>query len=150
MITIGSINREDACIEFPFLTAKYRGKRKAIKEFTHQAPEYVFWIFPDGTLFDAKEAYKKNIPKGYERILSDEPEYCGFLRGRVASNYGPQIIVVYCREDALANDILKMKQFLDGIEQLPIPIKKDTLVVSDNADMYGTVCDIRQRVRKVS
>jgi len=63
----------------------------------------------------------------------------------VASNYGPQIVVVYCRAEALAHDKDKMNQFLIGYEQLPIPIKDSVLVVSDNGDIYGTVKDIRER-----
>ncbi|WLQ13390.1 hypothetical protein O5O45_27065 [Hahella aquimaris] len=145
MITIGSISREKASEDFPFLAQHYRGRRKAIKNFTHLAPDYVFWIYPDGDLFDAKDSHKNNTPKGFQHILLDEPDYSGFLRGRVASNYGPQIIVVYCREEALASDLLKIRQFLNGVAQLPIPLQQNTLVVSDNADIYGTLTDIRQR-----
>ncbi|MCO7223517.1 hypothetical protein [Pleionea sp. CnH1-48] len=88
MITKGSVTREKAASQFEFLAEKYRGRRKAIKEFTHTAPDFVFWIYPDGELFDAKDAHKKNVPKGYRHILEDEPDYGGFLRGRVASNCG--------------------------------------------------------------
>ncbi|MDG9666770.1 hypothetical protein ONV78_03405 [Hahella sp. CR1] len=114
MITIGSISREKASEDFPFLTQHYRGRRKAIKAFTHLAPDYG-----------------------------------GFLRGRVASNFGPQIIVVYRREEALASDPIKIRQFLKGVAQLPIPLQQNTLVVSDNADIYGTLADIRQRANDV-
>ncbi|MCX4026153.1 hypothetical protein H0A36_21965 [Endozoicomonas sp. SM1973] len=149
MITIGSIEREKAAELFPFLAKKYRGRRKAIKEFTHLSPDYVFWIYPDGELFDAKEAHRKNIPKGYAYILDDEPDYCGFLRGRVASNFGPKLVVVYCREEALAYDPGKMNQFLSGISDIPIPLPDTTLVISDNGDMYGTILDIKQRCQKI-
>jgi hypothetical protein len=148
LITIGSISRETAAEEFPFLAKKYKGRRKAIKEFTHLSPDYVFWIYPNGNLFDAKDAHKKYQPKGYEHILEDEPDYCGFLRGRVASNFGPQIIVVYCRSDALESDSEKMNQFLEGVSQLPIPLRNEVIVISDNADIYGTINDIRNRVQK--
>ena len=143
MITKGSISREVAAQKFDFLAKKVSGRRKMIKEFTHTYPEFVFWIFPDGQLFDAKDAHKKNVPKGYEHILKDEPDYGGFLRGRVARQFEEQIIVIYCREEALAYDKDKIEQFLMGISQLPIPVNETTLVVSDNGDIYGTLEDLK-------
>jgi hypothetical protein len=146
MITVGAISRDKASEEFPFLSEKYKGRRKAIKNFTHLAPEYVFWIYPDGKLFDAKEAHRKNTPKGFSHILSDEPDYCGFLRGRLASNFGPQLIVVYCRENLLSDNTKQIEQFLIGVGQLPVPVSEATLVISDNGDIYGSIKDIRTRV----
>ena len=146
MLTVGSISREEASLRFPFLADKISGRRRAIKEFTHFSPDYVFWIYPDGELHDAKDAHKKNVPKGYQHILEDEPEYGGFLRGRLASNQGDPIIVVYCRPDALSDDLLKIEQLLDGISQLPLPVASDTLIVSDNADIYGTISDLEARL----
>ena len=146
MITTGSISREQASEVFPFLATKYRGRRKEIKSFTHLNPDFVFWMYPDGTLFDAKDAHIKHVPKGHEHILADEPDYGGFLRGRVASNFGPQLIVVYCRETALSHEAAKIKQFLTGINQLPIPWSESTLVISDNGDIYGTIRDISDRL----
>jgi hypothetical protein len=145
MIEIGSKTREKAAEDFPFLAAKYKGRRKAIKDFTHTSPEFVFWIYPDGTLFDAKDAHKNNTPKGYKHILHDKPDYCGFLRGRLASNYGPQLIVVYCRQESLAEPGEKLNQFLKGIEQIPIPLHGNALVISDNGDIFGTLHDLRDR-----
>jgi hypothetical protein len=145
MITIGSVSRDEAASKFEFLSKKYRGRRKALKEFTHTAPDYVFWVHPDGKLFDAKDSHKKNYPRGFEHILDDEPDYGGFLRGRVASNYGPQLIVVYCRTEALAEKGEKLDQFLKGVSQLPIPLSKEVIVVSDNADLYGTLDDLQTR-----
>ncbi len=145
MITVGSVSRDEAAHKFEFLSEKYRGRRKALKEFTHTAPDYVFWIHPDGELFDAKDAHKKNYPRGCEYILNDEPDYGGFLRGRVASNYGPQLIVVYCRSEALSEQGEKLQQFLKGVSQFPIPLAKDVIVVSDNADLYGTLADLQAR-----
>jgi hypothetical protein len=63
-----------------------------------------FLLGPAGKLFDVKDAHKKHQPRGYEHILDDEPDYCGFLRGRVARNFENQLIVVCCREEALARD----------------------------------------------
>jgi esterase/lipase len=145
VIAVGSVSREVACQNFDFLAKRYKGRRKAIKEFTHLSPEFVFWIYPDGTLFDAKDAHKKNVPKGYDYILNDEPDYGGFLRGRLASNFGTQLIVVYCRPEALAEKGDKLSQFLHGISQLPVPVRSDTLVISDNADIYGTLNDLKSR-----
>jgi hypothetical protein len=149
MITVGSITRDAAAARFPFLAERFSGRRRAIKDFTHFAPDFVFWIYPDGELHDAKEAHRSNVPKGYEHILKDEPDYGGFLRGRAASNYGDQLIVIYCRPEALASDRQKMEQFLDGISQLPVPHAAEALVISDNADIYGLVSDIEFRLEQI-
>jgi hypothetical protein len=145
MLTVGRIDRDAAAQHFPFLAAKYPGRRKAIKEFTHRDPDYVFWIYPDGRVHDARDSHLRNTPRGYEHILDDEPEYCGFLRGRVATWLGHQLIVVYCREDALAEAGDKLDQFLTGLAAIPIAIDPEALVVSDNADIYGTVEDLHYR-----
>lgn len=146
MITVGSIKRESVSHIFPFLALKYKGRRKAIKGFTHLSPDYVFWIYPDGTLFDAKDSHKNHVPKGYESILNDEPDYGGFLRGRVASNHGAQLIVVYCRPGALVENDRLLRQFVQGMSQLPIPLHEDALVISDNGDIYGTLNDVKGRI----
>jgi hypothetical protein len=52
------------------------------KELTHSQPDLVFWIYPDGRLHDARDVHAHNVPRGYEYILDDEPDYGGFLRGR--------------------------------------------------------------------
>ncbi len=80
MITTGSISREKATGMFSFLAERYTGRRKALKDYTHTFPEFVFWIYPNGDLFNAKEAHKKNLPRGYEYILKDEPNYGGFFK----------------------------------------------------------------------
>lgn len=145
MISLGSITRKDAAEIFPFLAEKFRGRRNAIKEFTHRDPDFVFWIYPDGKLHNARNSHLKNTPRGYRHILDDEPDYEGFLRGRVASHFEHQLIVVYCREEALATAGEKLTQFLQGVSQLPILIANDALVISDNADIYGTVSDLQRR-----
>jgi hypothetical protein len=145
MITIGSVSRDTASEKFPFLAEHFSGRRRAIKDFTHFTPDYVFWIYPDGELHDAKDVHRSNVPSGFECILDDEPDYGGFLRGRLASNHGDQLLVVYCRPEALATDRAKIQQFLDGISQLPVPVADDVLIVSDNADIYGTLIDIEER-----
>ena len=149
MLTVGSVSREEAVSNFPFLAAKFSGRRGAIKDFTHLSPDFVFWIFPDGELFDAKDAHRRNIPDGYEHILKDEPNYEGFLRGRLASNHGPPLFVVYCRPEALADEADKIEQFLDGVSQLPIPVEDGNLVVSDNGDIYGTIVDMEKRLNEL-
>jgi hypothetical protein len=146
MVTLGSITREDAARLFPFLAENVRGRRTAIKQFTHRDPDFVFWIYPDGRVHDARDSHLKNPPRGFGHIVHDEPDYGGFLRGRVASQNGAQAIVVYCREEALAGDRPKLQQFVRGIEQLPVPVRDDALVISDNGDLYGTLDDVRQRL----
>ena len=111
MVTLGSIPREDAARSFPFLAESFRGRRAAIKEFSHRAPEFVFWIHPDGRVHDARDSHLKNPPRGFAHIVHDEPDYGGFLRGRVASQNEQQLIVVYCREDALATDGENLQPF---------------------------------------
>lgn len=146
MVTVGSIKRNDLLHDFPFLAESFSGRRKAIKDFTHHSPDFVFWIYPDGLLYDAKDAHRKNYPKGYRHILDDFPDYGGFIRGRVASNQGRPIIVVYCREDALLSDRDKIDQLSRGLDQLPIPLTRDTIVISDNGDLYGTLEDVEGRM----
>jgi len=150
MITVGSVSREEAAKRFYFLQEHIHGRRKAVNELTHRDPDFVFWIYPDGHLFDAKDAHIRNYPKGHEWILDDEPDYGGFLRGRVATGPGGQVIVVYCRPEALAYDPQKIGQFLDGISQLPVPLAEDALVISDNGDIYGTVPDLEARMARLN
>jgi len=146
MLTLGSISREIATKRFEVLAPSYRGRRAAIKAFTHAFPEFVFWIFPSGELFDAKDAHRKNVPRGHEHILKDEPDYGGFLRGRIVRSVdGHQLVVVYCREEALAEKGGALTQLLAGLSQLPLPLDRGALVVSDNADIYGTVDDLLMR-----
>jgi len=145
MITVGSITRDVAKGRFPFLAAHFPGRRNAIRDLTHCDPEFVFWIFPDGRLHDARRSHRDNVPKGYEHILRDEPDYCGFLRGRVVRLDGDQLIVDYCRPETLSQTGASVEQFVLGLEQMPIPIDDEALVISDNADIYGTVTDIWQR-----
>lgn len=147
MLTVGSVTREAAAIRFSFLAEKVSGRRNQIKEFTHRDPDFVFWIYPDGRLHDAKLSHRDNIPRGHESILRDEPDYGGFLRGRVASFGSDQLVVVYCRPETLAAPGEKLDQFLTGISRLPIPLQDEALVVSDNADIYGTVADLIERAR---
>jgi hypothetical protein len=145
VITVGSISRDQASQTFDFLAEGFRGRRSAIRDLTHGTPEFVFWIYPDGRLHDARTSHRANPPRGYEHILSDEPDYGGFLRGRVVRYAGQQLIAVYCRSQALASATPSLRQFLTGLEQMPIPIDDSGLVVSDNADIYGTVADLWER-----
>ncbi len=145
MITVGSVSREMAAERFPFLAQKYSGRRNAIKAFTHRDPDFVFWIYPDGRLYNARDSHARNLPPGYEDIVDDEPDYGGFLRGRVASLFEEQLIAVYCREDALAAPGEKLTQFVQGLVQIPVLIRADALVISDNGDVYGTIADVTAR-----
>lgn len=146
VVTIGSISRDEAVRRFPFLAEHVRGRRALIKAFTHRDPDFVFWIYPDGRVHDARDSHLRNPPRGYDHIVDDEPDYGGFLRGRVASEGGDQLVVVYCRPEALAEGGPKLRQFVRGIEQLPVPVAGAALIVSDNADLYGTLDDVRQRM----
>lgn len=145
MITVGSVSRDEIAAEFPFLGSEYRGRRRAIKELTHLQPDFVFWIFPDGRLHDARDSHARNVPRGFEHIVHDEPDYDGFLRGRVVSSRGMQLVVVYCRPEALAEAGPKVVQLLGGLAQIPIPLRDDAIVISDNADIYGTIDDLKAR-----
>lgn len=150
MITVGSVSRETAAERFPFLAERYSGRRRAIKEFTHRDPDFVFWIYPDGKLFNARDSHARNIPRGYEYIVDDEPDYGGFLRGRVASLFEEQLVVVYCREEALVTSKAALSQFLRGFAQLPVWVREDALVISDNGDLYGTLADVTAREQAAS
>jgi hypothetical protein len=145
MLTVGSVSRDQAAARFPFLAEKVAGRRKQIKTFTHRDPDFVFWISPAGKLIDARQSHRDNPPKGHEWIVDDEPDYGGFLRGRVASSDGDQLVVVYCRSEALAEAGERLDQLLRGLRQLPIPLSVAALVISDNGDVYGTVGDLEER-----
>lgn len=145
MITMGSISREQAAATFDFLAEYYRGRRRAIRELTHGTPEFVFWIHPDGRLHNARTSHRAHPPRGFEHIVQDEPDYGGFLRGRVVRYGGWQLIAVYCRPEALASATPSLRQLLTGLEQMPMPIEDSALVISDNADIYGTVADLWER-----
>jgi hypothetical protein len=145
VITVGSVSREEAARRFPFLSPRARGRRTAIREFTHRDPEFVFWISPGGILHDAKRSHRENAPKGFAHIVDDEPDYGGFLRGRVARLDEHQAVVVYCRSEALAQGGPAVTQLLRGLADLPTPVEDDALVISDNGDVYGTVTDLVRR-----
>ena len=145
MVTVGSVPRDEAARRFSFLAEVCRGRRAAIKAFTHCDPDFVFWIGPDGRVHDARDSHRRNPPRGFDHIVGDEPDYGGFLRGRVATEGAEQLVVVYCREQALATPGPPLRQFLRGIGQLPVPVKDTALVVSDNGDLYGTLDDVRLR-----
>jgi hypothetical protein len=147
MITLGSVSRGEATKRFPFLAESFRGRRAAIREFTHFSPDFVFWIFPEGRLFDARDSHLRNVPRGFEHILDDEPDYGGFLRGRIATENGNQLVVVYCRPQTLAAPGMKNVQFCRGIAAVPVPLSLDALVISDNGDIYGTIADLERRNR---
>lgn len=145
MIAVGSVTREEAAKTFAFLGEGHRGRRTAIRELTHGVPEFVFWIYPDGRVHDARTSHRAHPPRGYEHIVEDEPDYGGFLRGRVVRHAGAQLVAVYCRPEALASDTPSLRQLLTGISQMPIPIEDAALVISDNADIYGTIEDLWRR-----
>lgn len=149
MITTGSVSREEAAQRFHFLHEQVRGRRKAIHELTHGNPDFVFWIYPDGRLFDAKDAHIRNYPEGFHWILDDEPDYGGFLRGRVVTSVNGQLIAVYCRPETLALEAARIGQFVDGMSQMPFPLEPDALVVSDNGDIYGTLDDLEARMNEL-
>jgi len=43
-----------------------------------------------------------------------------------------------------------MSQLLTSRDALPVPLDQGALVVSGNADLYGTVADLRDRVALAS
>lgn len=145
MLTLGSIPRATLAETFPFMGERFNGRRAAITRLTHAQPDFVFWIHPDGRLHDARNAHARNYPKGYGHVVNDPPDYGGFLRGRVVTANGYQLVVVYCRPEALAAPGPKLTQFLDGISAIPVPIRADAVVISDNADLYGTLLDLEER-----
>jgi hypothetical protein len=51
------------------------------------------------------------------------------------------------RRGACRTGPLLESQLLTGLQQIPMPVDQDALVISDNADIYGTVDDLRSRSR---
>jgi hypothetical protein len=145
MITVGSVSRDKAARLFPFLAPDARDRRAALREFAHRDPELVFWVSPDGDLGDARHSPLQNPPRNFARTLGDEPDYGGFLRGRVVRSEGHQLVIVHCRPEALEADGPQVKQLLTGLTRAPVPIDEGALVISDNTDIYGTIGDLRAR-----
>jgi len=139
------VSRTRAAELFDFLAPRFGGRRNAIKELTHAQPDFVFWIYPDGRLHDARDAHARNVPRGYEHILDDEPDYGGFLRGRIVTFRGRQLVVVYCRPAALATPGPALTQLMRGLRAVPVPLADTALVISDNADVYGILADLTSR-----
>ncbi|MEZ4316982.1 MAG: hypothetical protein R3F61_05750 [Myxococcota bacterium] len=144
LVTVGSISREDAAERLPFLASSYPGRRTALRDITHADPDLVFWISPDGRFIDARDGHLRNPPKGHEHILRDQPDYGGFLRGRIAWYGEQQFVVVYVRPDALVAGPA-VHQLVAGLGGFPVPVDADALVISDNGDLYGTVDDVISR-----
>src|SRR5689334_1200011 len=67
------VKRDDAAVLFPFLAEHFFGRRSAIRELTHREPEFVFWIYPDGRLHDARRSHRDNVPRGFEHISKTNP-----------------------------------------------------------------------------
>jgi hypothetical protein len=59
-------------------------------------------------------------------------------------------VVVYCRPTALAEPGPPLTQFLRGLSAVPVPLGTDALVISDNADLYGTLADLANRAAGAS
>jgi hypothetical protein len=98
-------------------------------------------------LHDARDSHRRNPPRGFAHIVDDEPDYGGFLRGRVVTDGDHQLVAVYCREEALAKPGSAVLQLVTGLAQLPVPLDDAALVVSDNGDLYGTIADLSDRAR---
>lgn len=52
---------------------------------------------------------------------------------------------MYCRAEGLARAGGSLTQLLRGLDGLPVPLDVLAIVVSDNADLYGTFADLRER-----
>lgn len=61
------------------------------------------------------------------------------------SVFNDQLVVVYCRSEALAAPGDQLTQFVTGMSFVPVPLRDDALIISDNADVYGTMADLVER-----
>lgn len=86
MITMGSRSRQAAASRSPFLAERSRGRSRALKEFRHLVPDFVFWASPEAALMAIVDSHRRNPPWKHEHILDDEPDYGGLLWGRVATS----------------------------------------------------------------
>ena len=68
----------------------------------------------------------------------------------MVTSRGVQLIVVYCRPEALAEPGGRLTQFVRGVRQIPVPVSDDAIVISDNADLYGTLLDLEDRDRGIA
>ena len=109
MITLGSVKPEEAARTFAFLSEGHRARRTAIRDLTHGVPEFVFWIYPDRRVHDARTSHRAHPSRGFEHIVEDEPDYGGFLRGPVVRHGEHRLIAVYCRSEARTSDTASLR-----------------------------------------
>lgn len=73
---------------------KHQRVNSTIRKITHASPLLVFWLSPDGKLFDAANAHHKNPPHGDRSVLGSST-HKGYLRGRAAIIDGVLHVVIY-------------------------------------------------------
>lgn len=142
-ITVGSIKRKDATIKFPFLSDKLTRieTKRATQNLSSNDYNCFFKIKPDGnihTILDIKNC--SEIYKSKENINLND-----FLFVQIIEMVHEQLIVVFYRVDEIAFPSLKGKQLIEGIKKVGLSIHKDTLVISDEGDIYGNLIDIANR-----
>ncbi len=67
---------------------------KKIRASTHADPFFVFWIGPDGAIYNALDSHHLNPPQGSKDILHDR-NHCGYLRGRAVLIEKEMLVVTY-------------------------------------------------------
>lgn len=145
MITVGSVSREDAARWFPFLSPSAPGRRTAMRDFTHRDPEFVFLDLSRRAAL-RRETQPSREPAEGLRAHHRRRTGLRWLPSRSRrTTRRPPLIVVYCRSEALAEHGPAVAHLLAGLSRIPSPIDDDALVVSDNADIYGTVADLAAR-----
>ena len=105
MITVGSVDREEAAIDFSFLAKNFRGRRKAIKEFNSPFLQTMYFGYIQMVSFSMPETRIRSInQKGSSIYWKMSLIIVVFYVVGLPANYGSQLIVVYCREEALASE----------------------------------------------
>jgi hypothetical protein len=144
-LTIGSVQRVEASTWFPFLADNVPQRVADLEAFVEDASETEIAIAKDGTLAEPQEVARASKRPGFAQIVRGEPAAADVMRCIIAQRLGRQLVVVYCRSEALAAAGPALTQLLQGLEQLPIPLDDDALIVSNLGDIYGTFDDVIER-----
>lgn len=145
-ITVGSLTRKEAAERYPFLANEYTRLQtwRAIQALSSDVANRIFRICPDGTLYTGLDliSFQRAVSK---KIDPKEFDDCIVLQA-ISLVHG-QLFIVYFQVDALARKSPELEQVVIGLTKLPIYVSENSLVVSDQGDIYGIVADLFERAQ---
>ena len=129
--------------EVPFLKNPSRDQIVDVTHSTGGYDQFIYWISPDGKkVLEAPGGHINAPPFGDQSILGN-PTFKGWLRGRVARlPDGRQLIVVYLEPTTFVSNTYKIHQLRSGINQFPIKIDNNAVIIDGDGGILGTVGDL--------